>query len=163
MILDKQNMYSDDQAITADAASTNVIDHGAPATPKTTGVIAGRALYRDMGVGVCIPILVQVTESFAENNVGTTSTLTVALQADNDEAFGSPTTIYTSAAFDKTNLVAGMRIPMMAVLPEGLNERYTRLYYNFTADGTGSFTAGKITAGVVAAANSGVEAAAFRS
>ena len=160
MILDKQNMYSDDQAITTDAASTNVIDHGAPATPKTTGVIAGRALYRDMGVGVCIPLLVQVTESFAS---GGSPTLVVKLQADNDEAFGSATEVYASAALAKTALVAGARIPMMAVLPEGLNERYTRLYYDVTADTTHVFTAGKITAGIVAGITAGQEAAAFRS
>ena len=160
MILDKQNMYSDDQAITTtDVASTNVIDHGAPGTPKTTGVIAGRALYRDMGVGVCIPLLVQVTESFAS---GGTPTLVVKLQADNDEAFGSPTTLYTSASLALANLVAGSRIPMMAVLPEGLNERYTRLYYDLTADGGNTFTAGKITAGIVAGITAGREAAAFR-
>ena len=156
MILDKQNMYSDDQAVTTDAASTNVIDHGAPGTPKG----ASRALYRDMGVGVCIPLLVQVTENFAS---GGSPTLVVKLQADNDEAFGSATEVYASAALAKTALVAGARIPMMAVLPEGLNERYTRLYYDVTADTTHVFTAGKITAGIVAGITAGQEAAAFRS
>lgn len=162
MILDKQNMYSDDQTVgTTDTASTNVIDHGAPATPKTTGKIAGRAMYRDMGVGVCIPLLVQVTESFVATD--STSTLVVKLQADNDEAFGSPTTLYTAGALTAASLVAGTRIPMMAVLPEGLNERYTRLYYDVTHATTHTFSAGKITAGIVAAITSGIEAKAFRS
>jgi hypothetical protein len=156
MLLDKQAMYSDDQAVTADAASTNVIDHGAPATPPR----AGRAVYRDMGRGVPIPVLLQVTETFVAADA--TMTLVVKLQVDNDEAFGSATEVVATAAIAKASLVAGYQIPLMFSLPHGMDERYSRLYYDVTS--TTSITAGKITAGIVAGGlQSHGEAAAFRS
>lgn len=131
MIFDKQTLLSDAQAITVTAASTNVIDLG----PIKTGQV------RDIGKGKQIPLRIQVTEAFT---AGGAATLTVALQVDNDEAFGSPTTVWTSPALALATLIAGY-----VVIPEYItrrtDERYMRLNYTVA---TGPMTAGKITAGV---------------
>ena len=60
MILSAQQLFSDDQAITATAVSTNVIDLGVAGTPY--GAVA--ALNQDVGKGAGVPVLIQVTEDF---------------------------------------------------------------------------------------------------
>ncbi|HYZ93033.1 MAG TPA: hypothetical protein VFA34_11695 [Actinomycetota bacterium] len=137
MILSKQGNFSEAQAITTTAASTNIIDRGAPGTPLG----APTTVPRDLGKSM-IPILCQVVETFA-----TLTSLQVTLQADDDSAFGSPTTVDITPAIAAATLVAGYKFPMLQ-LPPGITERYIRL--NYTVAGSAA-TAGKITAGLVAA------------
>ncbi len=125
MILDKQNLLSDDQAITASAASENIIDLG---------------VARDIGKGTPIPFEVQVTEDFA-----TLTSLTVALQVDDNASFSSAKTVISSAAIAAADLVAGYKFNIGEYVPRGTDERYARLYY--TVAGSNA-TAGAITAGV---------------
>lgn len=142
MIFDKTLQFSKDQAITVDAASTNVVDLLATGTAYGHG----SALKRDYGKGNNIPLLIQVTESFA-----TATSVTVSLQGSVDEAFTSPVTIWTSPAIPIATLIAGYRLPI-SELPEGSIYRYMRIYYDVTGS---SATAGKFTAGIVAARQSG--------
>lgn len=127
MILDKENMFSDDQAITASAASENVIDLGNDS-----------ALVQQLNEKGVIENLVQVVEDFA----GGTS-LQVTLQSDDDVNFGSPTTVLETAVILLADLVAGYQFKF-GKLPR-INEQYVRLYYTVV----GPFTGGKITAGLV--------------
>jgi hypothetical protein len=136
-IVDNTLVFSDGQAITADAGSTNIIDTLAPGTPY--GYSA--ALTKDNGIGHDVPILVSVTEAF-----NTLTSLTVSLQVDNDVAFGSPKTVATSGAIPLASLTLGYQFKFPAELLEGTDERYIRLYYDVT--GTNP-TLGKIFAGVV--------------
>lgn len=131
MIFDDTNIFSDEQAITATAASTNTIDLG----PVD--------IARDIGPGKKIPLLVQVTEDF--DSAADDSTLTIALQLDSSESF-TPDDSIDLGTFNEADLVAGWTLPFDAV-PNGVNLRYCRLYY--TVAGTGNFTAGKLTAGIV--------------
>lgn len=135
MLFDLQSMFSDQQAITATAASTNVIDLGAVDTPKH----AVGPITRDMGKGRPIPVHIQVTEAF--NNL---TSLAIALQVDDDEAFGSAKTVMTTTVL-LADLAAGKRIAPFYI-PEGVDERYVRL--NYTVSGTAP-TTGKVTAGLV--------------
>lgn len=137
MILDDTLVLSDAQAITADAASTNIIDLGAAGTPYGHAA----AVRRDVGIGTEIPIILHVVEAF-----NTLTSLTVSLQVDDDVAFGSPTTI-ASTSVALASLVAGYRFTWPSELPEGTNERYLRLYYDVV--GTNP-TTGKLTAAIVA-------------
>ena len=132
MILDNQTLLSNQQAITATAVSTNVIDLG----PINTGIV------RDIGKGKPIPFLVQVTEDFAAAGA---ATLTVALQVDDNVGFSSPKTVQTTAALALADLKAGRQIPL-DYIPRGTNERFMRLNYTVA---TGPMTAGKIHAGVL--------------
>lgn len=123
MIIDKQTLLSDEQAITADAASTNVYDTGAA---------------KDAGPGTPIEVFVQVMEAF--NNL---TSVKFDLQTDTVEAFNSATTLQ-SVTLLLAALTAGARVSF-SVLPEGC-ERYLRLYYDIT--GT-TPTTGKVTAGLI--------------
>lgn len=129
MIFDQQTLLSDAQAITADAASTNVINLG----PIRSGIV------RDIGKGKAIPLLIQVVETF--NNL---TSMTFALQVDSDEAFGSPKTVWVSGSILLADLKAG-KVIVPEYIPRGTDELYMRLYYDIT--GTAP-TLGKITAGV---------------
>lgn len=138
MILSKQDLFSDAQAVTATAASTNLIDLGAQ------GTVVGQsaALAYDHGQGTYIPLLVQAVETFA-----TLTSLTVTVETDDNAAFSSATTIATTTAIPVASLTAGYIFGLTAI-PTGAVERYIRLKYTVAGS---SATAGKITAGVVAA------------
>lgn len=124
MLLDKENLFSDNQAITADAASTNVI--------KTSGT------YKDGAEAT--PLLIQVTEDFA-----TLTSLEIKVQTATDAAFTSPVDLATTGAIAAATLKKGYTAPINFV-PDG-NLGYMRLYYDVTGSNA---TTGKITAGIVA-------------
>lgn len=123
MILDAQNLFSDDQAITATAVSENVIDLGSDGA----------------GPGEPLELLAQVTEDFA-----TLTSLNVEIQTDDNSAFSSPTTVGSTGAVAAADLVAGYQFRVRA-LPHGL-QRYVRL--NYVVAGTNA-TAGKVVSGIV--------------
>lgn len=137
MLMDRSLLFSDGQAITATAASTNVVDLGA------TGTVYGASspIVRDIGKGGSVPLYCGVTQSF--NNL---TSLTITVETDSDSAFGSPTTVFTSPAYALADLATGARYLLPDSIPVGTAERYMRLKY--TVAGTAP-TLGKITAGVV--------------
>jgi len=140
MIFDAQNLFSDAQAITASTVSTNVIDFGASGKP----VGAAAAIRKDLGRGKKVDLRLQMVETALASGA---ATLTVDLQTDDNEAFSSPRVAWTSGAIPKASLVAGYVFPL-EFFPRGADERFARLSYTVA---TGPLTAGKITAGVVAA------------
>ncbi|MDH7974438.1 hypothetical protein QH494_19795 [Sphingomonas sp. AR_OL41] len=139
MIFDSTTLFSNAQAVTATAASTNIIDLGA------TGTVFGAAsaITRDIGKGAEVPIGIRVVEAF--NNL---TSLTVTVETDDNAGFSSPTTVWTSIGFPVADLVPGARLLLPDEVPVGVSERYVRLKY--TVAGTAP-TTGKITAGIVAA------------
>jgi hypothetical protein len=128
-------LFSDKQAITADAASTNVVDLGA------TGTVYGAAaaLVRDVGHGTRIPLTVNVTESF--NNL---TSMAISVQVDDNASFTSAKTVFTSPTYTLAQLAAGATYLLPDSIPSGTDERYVRLFYDVT--GTAP-TLGRITAG----------------
>ena len=118
MIFSAEQRFSEGQNLTATGGSTNLIDLGAPGTVLG----APAALPQDIGKGRPIPIVVQL----AADSAGTSPTIVVTLENDNDVAFGSATTVATAT------LVAGDldgdRINLQWI-PEGTAERYLRLLY----------------------------------
>lgn len=137
MIFDNTLLFSKAQAITADAASTNVIDLRA----LNTVYGAAAALLRDIGIGSKVPLLCQVVEAF-----NTLTSLEFQLQGSVDEAFTSPVVIAR-----ETKLLAALTVGAqfnIDFIPRGATYRYMRMYYDVT--GTPP-TLGKITAGIVAA------------
>lgn len=137
MIYDMTLLLGEGQAITADAASTNVIDLGATGTPFGSN----QALTRDIGVGVPVPLSVRVVETF--NNL---TSLQVQVQTSPDNA--TWTMIEGGAVVPLASLVAGYQFDVPYTFPQGTKARYVRLFYDIT--GTAP-TTGKITAGAVAA------------
>lgn len=127
MRLDSQAIFSDAQAITATAASTNVIE-----------MSKGNGKLNEVAFGKDIPLLIQVVEDFDNLN-----SLKVGVQTDDNESCSSPTTL-VEATLLLADLKAGKKFPIKSV-PAG-NEGFMRLYYTVT--GTAP-TTGKITAGIV--------------
>lgn len=112
MYIDKRSQFSASQNITANAASTDVIDLGAT---------------RKIGPGE--PMWIVIASKAAPG--GTTPTLTVAVQTDDASGFGSPAAIHTTAALSATDLALGKKV----VIPFPFtNERFLRL--NYTVGGT---------------------------
>lgn len=138
MIMDRTNLFSDGQAITATAYSTNSVDLGA------AGTVYGSAspIVRDVGPGTRIELFCGVVQAF--NNL---TSLTISVETDDNAAFSSPSTAFASQAYALADLVPGKKYLLPDSLPVGTNERYVRLKY--TVVGTAP-TLGKITAGVVA-------------
>lgn len=136
MIFDRTLLFSNAQAITASAASTDIVDLGA------TGRVYGAAadLSRDIGKGQQIPIDIQVVEAF-----NTLTSLTIAIQCATDAAFTTPKNVQQQSLL-LAELTLG-RVSSMVIVPPGLNLRYMRIFY--TVVGTNP-TLGKVTAGVVA-------------
>lgn len=138
MIFDRSLLMSNAQAITATAASTDVIDLGA----TNTVFGAATALVRDIGRGYEIPLRVQVVTAF--NNL---TSLSVSVQVDDSSSFSSPKTVQISQAIPLASLIAGYVFEEVALIP-GVNERYMRL--NYTVVGTAP-TLGAITGGITLA------------
>lgn len=128
MLYDLENLFSNNQAVTADAASTNVIK-----------LAAGQ--LKEVSFGTPIPLRIQVTEDFA-----TLTSLNIKVQTASDEAFTSPVDLAATGAIAAADLKAGYVAPINFI-PKG-NLGYMRLYYDVTGSNA---TAGKITAGIVAA------------
>lgn len=108
MNIDAQTLFSDAQALTETAASTNLIDFGSD---------------RDMGRGE--PMAVVIVVDVAADGTTTNETYQFDVQTDSDVAFGSATTL-SSNVIGYASLTLGSR----HVIPLGhTNERYMRLYY----------------------------------
>ncbi len=125
-IFDQQLVFSDDQAVTSTAASTNVIDQGAP---------------NDLGPGEELWVYGVVTTTATAAGA---ATVTFALQTDDNDAFSSATTLWTSAAIGKATLVDGYEFVKLRI-PHG-TEQYLRLNYTVAS---GPLTAGTFLAGIV--------------
>jgi hypothetical protein len=136
MILDKNTLLSDDQAVTATAISENVIDLAVLGTTYD-----GVALSRKEGTLQKVPFLVQVTADFA-----TLTSLTISIESSAAAGLTSPT-VHFSQVIAVADLVAGKKISY-DFLPNGITGRYLGLRYTVTGSNA---TAGNITAGVVAA------------
>ena len=135
MIFSLHSLFSDDQAITATANSTNVKDLGAPSTPHG----AAAALHQDIGKGAKVPLTVQVTEDFT-TSAGATA-LIIALETGATSALN---TIVLSQTILIADLVAGKQVSF-DYLPNDIDERY--LGFSYTPV-TGDFDGGASTAGI---------------
>lgn len=132
MILDAENEFSDGQAVTSTAISTNVIDLG-PVTDNT---------LRDIGTGEDVYLVVQTRT--AATDTSSDATLTVTLESDSVEALSSSPTVHYStgalafAAFSP----AGASLACVR-LPAGNYERYLGVRYTVAS---GPLTAGNFDA-----------------
>ncbi len=130
MYVDAQNEFSNSQAVTATAISTNVLDLGETPT------------LRDLGHDT--PIYLVVQTAVAATDTGSDATLTVTLESDSTADLAtSPTVHYSSGAVAFADFSpAGTQIAAVA-LPHGDYERY--LGVRFTV-GAGPLTAGQFDA-----------------
>lgn len=137
MVFDQLSLFSDAQAITATANSTDFYDLGVPGVAAYNSV----QLRRNLGKGKETPLLIQVVEDF-----NTLTSLQIIVQSDDNAAFSSAKDVM-SVTVPLAELKAGFICPIDK-LPRGITERFIRLRY--VVAGTDP-TLGKITAGVVGA------------
>lgn len=125
MILDELNMFSNAQAITATAVSTNSVDLGSTSL--------------DLGSGENLYVHLNVDTAFTDS--GSDSTVTVTLVTDDNAALSSATAVQTLGTFAALSAI-GTKI--IARIQPGLTlERYVGL--NFTV-ANGNLTTGAISA-----------------
>jgi hypothetical protein len=128
MLLDKQNLMSEAQAVTSTGStvSTNVIDLG---------------VARDIGGAThpSLELLCQVVTAFAS---GGSATMRAQLQTSPDNS--AWTTVAQSDDVPVASLVAGYKF--LANFVHGPTSRYVRMNY---VVGTAAMTAGAVTAGFV--------------
>lgn len=111
MIIDSQHLFSDAQAITADAASTNYIDLG---------------VARNLFDGE--PMAVVLIVDAAADGTTTDETYEFQIETDDNTSFSSPTDLLAhSIGYAALTLASRHILP----IPVGAAvERYLRLYYN---------------------------------
>lgn len=131
MLMDQQNLFSDAQAITASANSSNVIDT----------LPGGQNTKSGIGDGQDISLFALVNTSFA-----TLTSLNIqVVSADTADLATNPIVHFDSGAIPVASLTAKAR-PVALDLPYGKYRRYVGLKYVVTGSNA---TAGAITAGLV--------------
>jgi len=125
MIHDAQNLFSDEQAVTSAAGSTNTLDLG---------------ILRDIGTGETLYVVVIVDVAMTDDS--SNSTLAVALEGDSTTSF-TPDGTQTLFTFPATSAIGTKKIAKLDPSSDPLQYRYIRLKYT-PANGdlsTGTFTA----------------------
>ena len=133
MYVDKQEEFSDAQAVTVTAISTNVLD-------LTQGY--GSLTTIDIGTGEDMYLVVNVLAAFT---AGGAATMVVELLSDSTENLAtSPTTHWTSATIAVATLVAGYEICKIKIPPAPpMYERYLGVRYTVA---TGPMLTGTVDA-----------------
>jgi hypothetical protein len=123
MMYDKLLTFGTDQAVTATAASTDIVDLGA---------------VRDIGNGEPLELVILCTQTVTAAGA---ATVTFTFETDDNSGFSSAATLAATAAIGKASLTAGTEVLRVKV-PLAV-ERYLRMNYTVA---TGPLTAGTFTA-----------------
>lgn len=131
MIMDGDLLFSDAQAVTAAAASTNYLDTG-PLFSGNTG--------RD--IGVSSELYFAITVDVAMTDSGSDSTIAVTLETDDNTSFSSIATVATLVtipALSPAGTKYFVKVPIASTVPyeKYLQIKFTPANGNLT---TGSFT-----------------------
>ena len=127
MIFDEKLLFCDDAAMVADAAVGDIVDL------NDAGL--------DLAVGEIPFFGIMVTEALA----GTTTTMNFVFSSC-DTVGGSYTTLFTSEAYAKAAIIPGKKIKVP--IPDGC-QQFVKIATLSSGSGTGTVTAGKMTAGIV--------------
>lgn len=131
--IDTNLEFSDSQAITATAISSNVYDSQSVAAGGGSIGITGGATTYDLGQASEGMFLVVHAVTAGAG----TGTITISLESDTTSNLAtSPTVHFTAAAVTASAITAGQRICAVA-LPLGLYKRYLGLRYTCSATPSG--------------------------
>jgi len=134
MILDKQNMLSEAQVVTASAVSTNTIDLG---------------VARDIGAGEELSFFITVDETAVSAGATTVEFQVISSAA---AALTSPTVLGGSGPIAKAELTLGrkvieLKVPRAALLAQPIGQRYLGVQFAVLV---ANLSAGKFTVGIAA-------------
>ncbi|MNJ23103.1 hypothetical protein D3C77_174810 [compost metagenome] len=133
MYVDKQAEFSDSQAVTATAISTNVYDLFPIGNSVNSNIV------RDIGVGEDVYLVVQVDTTAAAAGA---ATVVITLESSAAAGLTSSTVHFTSATYAIADLAGGKTL-IAVKLPAGSYQRYVGVRYTV---GTGPLTAGAFSA-----------------
>ena len=133
MYVDKQAEFSDSQAVTATAISTNVYDLYPRGNAVNTNTV------RDIGVGEDVYLVVQVDTAATAAGA---ATVTVTLESSASADLSGSTVHVSSPAYALASMTAGKTL-LAIKLPAGDYNRYVGVRYTV---GTGPLTAGAFSA-----------------
>lgn len=134
MYIDKQAEFSDGQAVTATAISTNVMD--------IISNSSGKNALRDIGTGQDV-YLVVITRT-AATDASSDATLTVSLESDSTVDLATSATVhYSTAALAFAAFSPAGTVLVSVKLPAGNYERYLGVRYTVAS---GPLTAGNFDA-----------------
>ncbi|QBF27159.1 hypothetical protein EXN22_16215 [Pseudomonas tructae] len=134
MYVDKQLEFSDSQAVTATAISTNVVDLYPRGNAVNTNVT------RDIGVGEDVYLVVQ-TDTTA--TAAGAATVTVTLESSSTADLATTPTVHYSSAANALAALVGSTTLLAIKLPAGQYNRYVGVRYTVA---TGPLTAGAFSA-----------------
>ncbi|MCE4544598.1 MULTISPECIES: Bbp16 family capsid cement protein [unclassified Caballeronia] len=134
MILDKTNEFSDSQAVTTTAVSTNVIDLNPSGTNPTV----------DIGAGEDTTLVLQ-TDAAATASGAATVTVTLESDTTTDLSSGSTNVHMTLGPFSLAQMAARQTLAKVR-LPAGTYKRYLGVRYTVA---TGPLTGGQFSAFIV--------------
>lgn len=143
MILDKFLEFSDAQAVTATAISTNVVD----LAPLGNGV--GTNTVRDIGAGEDLYLIVRTLT--AATDVGSDATLTVTFESSATENLNSSTVHFSTGALAFAAFSPAGTELVRIKLPGGNYQRYIGVRYTVAS---GPLTGGTFDAFIVKDAQS---------
>jgi hypothetical protein len=132
MLLDSLLEFSDAQAVTSTAISTNVIDLG-PVSPNTT---------RDIGAGEPVYLVIQTETTCTDTSSDATVAFTLESDSTADLATSATVHFSTGAKAFATYATAGTQV-VVTRLPGGEYEQYLGVRYTVAS---GPLTAGKFNA-----------------
>lgn len=135
MFMDADLLFSDAQAVTATAASTNYVDLG----PLFTG-----NLTRDLGVSSELYISISVDVALTDS--GSDSTIAVSLETDDNTSFSSIATVATLVTIPAVTAAGTKYFVKMPIATTVPYERYLQIKYTAA---NGNLTTGSFTAAIV--------------
>ena len=138
MLIDRQDSFDWEAALTADRISTDVKD-------LLAGAIKGLTAnaIRDIGAGKTLYLHALVTTALA-GSAGTSSLIATLESDDAADLAGSATVHLTSAEFEEDDLPAGTWIFKGVPLPPGEYQRYLGMRWEVGSEE--DFTSGKVSA-----------------
>ena len=141
MICDRDLLFSDSQALTAAAASTNIVD----LRPLASAVVSGgSANARNLGAGDELYWFLNVEVALTDS--GSNSTVTVDLQTDDNAAFSSQATVATLMTIPAVTAAGTKYMGRLPIASTVAYESFIRIYYTMN---TGDLTTGTVSAGIV--------------
>lgn len=144
MLIDTQNLFDWEHAITDDRISTNVIDLLPNAGALGAGGMGGpdANLIRDIGSGQPLYLHALVTTLFETGDAGT---LTATLESDSTANLATSATVHMTfaTAVAAATMIPGYWLAKGLAIPAGPYERYLGIRWTTN---TGDFTGGKVSA-----------------